>query len=358
MSGLVGHAARGLVGLRTLSGFLLCVLTFWFANYAGAYQAPGPLPGLTVLAGTLLFLGTILVFARRIASATPSEFSHGLLETIARYAPFVVLSLIMLNVVAPVVGLVASMMTKLSVLKVALTLVGRLSGQVLFLAFIAAIAVFAAVVLMRLVDRAERRWPAAGRVFSVLERAVIGLSAAYCAWAILLTFNAMLDSGAAVVHRSEVVRVWGVPHTTLWWADVRAWDAQGQVKRIFVFPERDLVTATLLTSGQPVTVAVRPGLFGLPWVERMRLDFERNWEPLVALAPTAAAPRKWLIESLLRDGRWAEAARQTEAYARHHPGDRAFVKRVAGALRDARQTRPATALDRLALSTGPGGTSR
>jgi len=81
----------------------------------------------------------------------------------------------------------------------------------------------------------------------------------------------------------------------------------------------------------------------------MRLDFEHEMEPLVAAAPSAATPRKRLIGMLLRDGRWAEAATQTAAYARYHPNDRALVKEVAVALREARQAERAAELDRMAV---------
>ena len=88
----------------------------------------------------------------------------------------------------------------------------------------------------------------------------------------------------------------------------------------------------------------------------MRLDFEHDLEPLVAAAPSAAAPRRQLIEILLRDGRWADAATHAATYARHHPDDHAFIARVAATLRT-RQTEPAGKLDKgiLPVSQGRGG---
>jgi hypothetical protein len=168
----------------------------------------------------------------------------------------------------------------------------------------------------------------------------------------LLTFNGSLDRGASVAeYRSEILSIWGVPTpmASLWWADVRSWDAPSGVKRVLIFPERDQVVPTLLSEGQRVRVRIRSGFFGLAWVESMRLDFEHEIEPLVAAAPSAAVPRRQLIELLLRDGRWAEAATHTATYARFHPGDRELVKRVAGALRAARQAEPAAELDRMVV---------
>ena len=105
----------------------------------------------------------------------------------------------------------------------------------------------------------------------------------------------------------------------------------------------------LLGEGQHVRLRIRPGRFGIPWVESMRLDFEHELAALVAAVPSAAAPRKWLIETLLRDGHWTEAARQTQTYARYHPQDRPFISHVLVALRQARQGTAAADVGRLIL---------
>ena len=96
-------------------------------------------------------------------------------------------------------------------------------------------------------------------------------------------------------------------------------------------------------------VRIRSGFFGLAWVESMRLDYEHELALLVAAAPAAAAPRRQLIDLMIRGGRWGEAAMHTATYARYHPGDRELVKRVAGALRLARQPEPAAELDRIVV---------
>src|SRR5207249_1423854 len=175
-------------------------------------------------------------------------------------------------------------------------------------------------------------------------------TALFCAWAILLSLNGSLDQGTDVSeHRSEILRTWGIPDTALWWADVRSPDAPGGFERVLVFPERDQVVPTFLAEGQHVRVRFRRGFFAMQWVESMRLDFEYDLEPLVAAAPSAATPRKQLIERLLHEGRWVEAAKQTVTYARYHPDDGEVVRQVATALRTARQAGPAAELDRLVV---------
>lgn len=348
MSGAVDRTARRLLHRRVLSALLLCALTYWFAVMAGTYRAAEPHLALTILLGVALLSLSALLLARRVATAAPSELAGHVLDVVERCAPLLVLNLMVLNVVAPVLGLVATVLVNMPVLRTYLTLLGWLSGQALCWLFVLGIASVLAVAAMRLLDRAALRWRPVARAAAVMERAIVAATALYCAWAMALTFNGTFDSAPAVEHRSQILRVWGVPRTVLWWADVRSWESAAGVKRVLIFPERDQVVPTLVTEGLQVRVRVRSGLFRIPWVESMRLDFEHELESLVAAAPTAAAPRRSLIEALLRDARWAEAARHAEVYARHHPGDRAFVQRVAAALRAARQTQPAADLDRMA----------
>jgi hypothetical protein len=349
MSGAVDRAARRLLRLRVLSMFLLCVLMFWFAMVAGTYRASNRYLALAVLVGMGLLVLDAALLVRRVSNATPSSVAAHMLEIAARFAPLVVLNLMILNVFAPVLGLIASVIVGMPVLKTWLTILGRLSGQALFGLFVLGLTGLIAVRVMRVLDWAVARWRLVERVVTVGDRAVVVVTGLYCALAMILTFNGTLDRADATEHPSEIIRLWGASGTGLWWADVRSWEAPERLKRVVIFPERDLVVPTLLNEGQPVRVRIRPGFFGLPWVESMRLDFDHEMEPLVAAAPSAAAPRKRLIAMLLRDQRWAEAAAHTASYARYHPNDRALLKEVVASLREARQFERAAALDRLVL---------
>ena len=143
----------------------------------------------------------------------------------------------------------------------------------------------------------------------------------------------------------------GGPGTNLWWADVRSWEPRSRVKRIFVLPGIDQIEAGRAMAGQPVRVAVRPGFLGLPWVASLALDRTPQLEPLLAAAPTAATPRRWLVESLLQQARWREAVEHTEIYGRYYPRDTGFVDQVVAALRAAGQNDAARRLR-------PGGSRR
>jgi hypothetical protein len=329
-----------------LSLVLLCALTFWLAITAGTYRTSNRLSALTILAGLGLLALDLPLLARRVSNATPSETSGRLFEIVARYAPLVVLNLMMLNVVAPALAHLAASITRSALFPTALALLGWLAAQLLFVLLALGIAGVMAVAAMRLLDRTLRRC----RPLEHVDRVIVTCTALFCAWAILLVLNVSLDRTKDVTeHRSEILRIWGIPDTALWWADVRSPDVPGGFERVLVSPERDQVPPTLLAEGQHVRVRFRKGYFGMRWVESMRLDFDDNLEPLVAAAPSAATPRKQLIERLLREGRWTEAARQTVTYARYHPDDRELVRQVATALRTAKQVGPAAELDRMVI---------
>jgi hypothetical protein len=354
VSGSVDRATRRLLRQRVLSLFLLCALTFWLAITAGTYRTPNRLSALTTLAGLGVLGLDLLLLARRVSNATLSETSSRCFEIIARYAPLVVLNLMMLNVLAPVLAYLAASMTRISLLKTALTLLGWLSAQFLFVLFALGITGVVAVTAMRLLDRAMRR-RRLEHVVTAADRAIVTTTAFFCAWAVLLSLNGSLDQGKDVTERRrEILRIWGIPYTALWWVDVQSPDASGGFERVLVFPERDHVVPAFMAEGQHVRVRIRRGFFGMAWVESMRLDFEDALEPLVAAAPSAATPRKQLIQRLLGEGRWAEAARQTVTFARYHPDDRELVRQVATALRTAKQAGPAAELDRMVMAVSRG----
>ena len=346
MNGVIGRWTRWCLRTRVGSALLLCALALWFAGLAGTYRAADPYLALSVAAGLCVAILTGVLLACRIAVATPSEVSGRVIHVFERYAPLVVINLIVLNIFAPVIGFAATVLVNMPFWRTYLTLVGSLSAQVICWLFVLAIACVIVVAAVRLLDRAALRWRLVARATIIVDRAIIGAAALYCAWAIALTFNGSLDRSPAVEHRGEIVRVWGIPKTPMWWADVRRSESPDRVARVLVFPLRDQVVAGLLAEGQHVRLRIRPGLLRIPWVESMRLDFEHELPALVAAVPSASAPRKWLIETLLRDGRWTEAASHTQIYARYHPADRPYISRVVGMLRQARQTEAAADVGR------------
>src|SRR5262245_13951285 len=315
---------------------------------SGVYRPAHPSLALSIAAGTFLSILTSVVLAYRIAVAAPSDVSGRVIHVFERYAPLVVINLIVLNILAPVIGASATLLVNMSFWRTYLTILGSLSATVLCWLFVLIIVGVVAVAAMRLVDRAARRWPRVARAVSIMDRAIIGAAAVYCVWGTVIILNGSFDRSSAVEHAGEIVRVWGSPRTGLRWADVRQAESN-RVARVFVFPQPDGVNAASLEKGQHVRLRMHPGQFGISWIESMRLDFEHELPTLVAALPSASIPRKWLIDALLRDGRWTEAVRETQAYARYNPSDKAYVTRVLVALRAARPPQAAADVSRLII---------
>lgn len=339
---MTGARAR-LPGGRVLSVALLCGLTLTSVVAAGGFRTPQWFFAPTLFAGAVLTGLTALLLARRIAIAAPSGSAHEVLDVAVRYAPLVVLNLMVLSVLAPVLGLIASVMRPVSVWKVWLGLLGLLSAYALFCLFALGVVGLVAVLAMRVLDRALRALGIAARGPALVDRALVGATAVYCLWAAVLACNGALDRGPASEHRSEIVDVWGLPGTFLWWADLRSGNGSGGIERVLIVPARDGLSPARLDPRQRMRVVTRPGRFGITWVETIAVDFGPDLEPLVAAAPTAGRPRRDLIARLIDEGRFADAARHTAIYAKHHPADRAFVAEVGETLRDAGRPRAASA---------------
>ena len=67
----------------------------------------------------------------------------------------------------------------------------------------------------------------------------------------------------------------------------------------------------------------------------MRVDFDHQLEALVAAAPSAATPRRMLVEALMRAYRWEAVVEHTKAYVHYYPQDHQFLEGVTAALRAA-----------------------
>ena len=354
MTGILDRATRREPRQRVLSLLLLCALTFWLAMMAGTYRTSNRLFALTVLVGTIVLACDLLLLAKRVSNALPSEWSDRVLDIAARYVPLLLVGLMAVNGLAALLGWLNASTLRLSVLDGGFSLAGWLAARALLGLLVLGTAGGLLAGTALALGYAALRWPAVARTGAIVDRVIVGVTALYCAWALLLTLNGSFDrSRVSTEHRGEIVKVWGFSTPSLWWADIRRVDGADGFERVLLVPERDRIVPTLVSEGQRVRVRVRKGFFGLAWVESMRLDLERGIVELVAAAPSAATPRQQLIELLLRDGRWAEAAAQVSIYSQYHPGDRELVKRIASALRAAKQTAPAAELDRMVASVSP-----
>ena len=155
--------------------------------------------------------------------------------------------------------------------------------------------------------------------------------------AVALLVGAM---GARGVHADEATDARAVARD-----HVASWRSAGANERVLLFPSRDQLWPGRIPAGLPVVVTVRTGVFGVQWVDSVSRDDDQLAERLLEAVPTARLPRRRLIETRLREGRWADAAAHARKYLEHYPRDREFAGQVAAALRGAGHAQAAAGLE-------------
>jgi tetratricopeptide (TPR) repeat protein len=107
------------------------------------------------------------------------------------------------------------------------------------------------------------------------------------------------------------------------WADLRSWDDPKDIQHLFLQPEEQ----NRLWGGESVTVLVRPGFFGIPWVAKIERDEEHYARQIVQVTPSASLAWRKLVQIYLEQKRWKEAVAATHEYLKASPRsyDTAFV---------------------------------
>ena len=159
--------------------------------------------------------------------------------------------------------------------------------------------------------------------------------AVFLAWTAIVLVNGALDRAAETEQASEVLHVVTapidpgvgnlIPHAHV---DLRSWRPGDGVERLVLSPRERQRTWV----GQPVTVTVRPGFLGIPWVASLKLDEARHLRQVLAASPRALHALQRLIVIHLERQQWDEALELTRRYADAYPDDVAVVEQVAGVL--------------------------
>lgn len=160
-----------------------------------------------------------------------------------------------------------------------------------------------------------------------------------------LILNARADMASQTEHKSEVLEIAELEDSFLHdlpysWFNLRSWEDPKDVMRIMRNPWQD----GDLWGGEPVLVHVRTGLFGIPWIERLEMDREAQFQRVVEVAPTAASPRKDLIYFYLNRKQWKEAGQAAREYFKLYPNDTEYAFSVAAALGRSEQNVDAVAV--------------
>lgn len=347
-------ALRRLPRHRVLSAVVFAVVVHWFT----LSTAPGRLPGgwfvITAVVGMVLFVASVLRVVHRAATASPPPTLRPLAPHAETFLLLTALNLAILSFFAPAFVVVADAMASNRfhnpIVRQAFEAVGTLSGGVLTFVFSVGIVAVAWVLLVRFLRPALRRSPGARRLGAALDRALVAVIVLFCATSLVLTYNARLDAGAPQPRRAELVAISSLPvpftDVILGWADVRYSDTANRVERLLLWPNED-VWPGRVGPGLPLLVDVRPGLFGIPWVQAIRIDHERDLRRSLAAVPTATTLRKALVTLLTREHRWDEVIAETEAHLRAYPEDHRFVLAVSTDLRAQGQPALALRLERL-----------
>jgi hypothetical protein len=331
---------------------ILSALVGAFALTAGGGRLSGSWFVIAALGGIVLFLLSALRLARRVMAAPLPGPLRPLAPHAENFMLLIAINLVILSPLTPLFDLVARGMaagSRESATRYVLGALGRLTGPVLVTVFGIGALVVAWILVLRVLEPLLRG-RGGQRMAGALDRAIVGGSLVFCAGAIVLAYNSGLDAGAPSMRRADLISVSGVRVPFLaggfGWADVRYLEPSQRTERILLLPD-DEIWPQRAAPGLPLHLLMRPGLLGIPWVQRVAVDRERDLQRALVEVPTAAALRKSLINSLSMQRRWAEVRAETEAHARVCPEDGAFVREVAALLRQNGQGAHADALDRL-----------
>jgi tetratricopeptide (TPR) repeat protein len=174
---------------------------------------------------------------------------------------------------------------------------------------------------------------AAGRALRGVEYALALVVAAFALYGLVCYVNGALDRSAPVEVRSQVLQI-GRAEAEFYevlpyaWTDFWSWRADGGVERILL----SAAERAALWPGQGVIMEVRSGALGIPWVARVKRDEEWQYRRVLEIAPTAAGPRKALVNLYIGQRRWPEAAAAALDYRRHYPKDFEYLRGVASTL--------------------------
>jgi hypothetical protein len=350
---MVLAATRWLASQPVLVAAALAMLVGWFAIAPGTVRVAGGWFILAIVAGHVLFLASLFRLSRRMLAASPPGFLKPIGPHLENFLLLIALNLVILSPLTPIFDGIARSMAAAphdSMSRYVLGALGKLTGPVLVAVFGAGAVIVVALLVLRMLEPGLRG--AGGqRLAGAVDRLVVAAIVAFCAGAIVLSYNSGLDAGTATTRRADLVEITSVPvpftARSYGWAEVRYLEAPRQVERVLLLPDDD-VWPQRVAPGLPVHLVMRPGVLGIPWIQRVAIDRERDVQRVLAAVPTAAMLRKSFISALVAQQRWSEVRAETEAHARAYPEDRLFVAEIAGLLKQHGQSAHAAALTRLA----------
>lgn len=220
----------------------------------------------------------------------------------------------------------------LAAIIIATTASGALAGMSWLAAALLGLALAAVVAsVVGLTGRLLAEGTVAFTVRWLYRGALLGL-ASFLVWTAVVLVNGALDRTAATEQPSEVLSVVTapidpgigglIPHAHV---DLRSWREGGGLERLVLSPRERQRTWV----GQPVSVSVRSGFLGIPWVASLKLDEARHLRQVLAASPRALHAMQRLIAIHLERQQWDDAMELTRRYAEAYPDDVTVVEQVA-----------------------------
>ena len=180
MSGPLERLARRVLSLPVVPTLVLCFLAFCFLEPASHFRLADRALALGLPVG-LAALGVILVvLAYQIGTVRPSPRWRPRLQAIEQHAPLVIIYLVLLNVFAPFLALLAFLPTASPLMQWMVPPLAFYSSYLLYALFILAGAGLALVLIARLVDRLLLRGPAVRRLAELAGKVAAVVTGAFC----------------------------------------------------------------------------------------------------------------------------------------------------------------------------------
>jgi hypothetical protein len=330
-----------------LTAIGLAVLVGYFVSGLMEHRLPGWWFVQGVGAGLALCGLAILRAAWCAATLKLAPSLRGLGNHADRFVLLLVVNLIIVSALSPMLRIAAGG-PGYSISHGVMVAAGALSADVLLIVFVAGVVVLGWVLLLMLLRGTLGRLALFRGLGRGVDWLVVAALVLFCLGSLAVSVNGALSTPRVDHTRAEVVSISGVEVPfglgQVAWAELRGYPGPGLTEHILLVRARDEIWPQAATPGVPVIVHTVGGIFGVRWVQAIRVDHFTLSLRTLATVPTATVFRKWVMNVLWKERKWAELRAHAEAHHRAYPNDRDYLLSVLRDLDNAGQAADAAAL--------------
>jgi hypothetical protein len=225
---------------------------------------------------------------------------------------------------------------------------GALSADKLLIVFVGGVVLLGWVLMLMFLRGTIGRLGLIRALGRGLDWLVVAALVLFCVGSMGMLVNVELGDRRSTHVRAEVTAINGIELPLglgqFAWVDLRDYPAPGLTEQILLVRQRDEIWPQAATPGVPVVVDTVSGLFGVRWVQAIKVDHFAVSLRTLATVPTASVFRKWVISALAKERKWAELRAHAEAHHRAYPIDRDYLLAILRDLDNAGQATEAAAL--------------